>query len=295
MFVGAIEKAAKYTRAIHTITKSYSGNDIIPGAATLFFINDLGYAVTCKHVIELIVQARNIRENYFAFKTEREKLQRGEKSDNKLKELMLRYKIDDKSTVHLKNKFVACVDKMSGLTWHVHPKYDLAILKFNDFNKLYCNEFAVFKKNTDEIKQGKFLCRLGFPFPEFTNYKYNSENDEIEWTAKGVNSSPRFPVEGMVTRFIGDGKGGKYGIELSSPGLRGQSGGPLFDTDGLVCGMQSRTKHLHLGFDLENHEILAKGQKKKVSDYSFIHLGECIHADIIKDFLRKHKVEYHEQ
>jgi hypothetical protein len=37
-------------------------------------------------------------------------------------------------------------------------------------------------------------------------------------------------------------------IETSTPGLRGQSGGPLFDVDGKVWGIQSRTNHYDLGF-----------------------------------------------
>lgn len=294
MFVKAIETTAKFTRPIHTISKSYKINDILPGAATLFFVNDLGYAITCKHVIELLVQSEKINNNYSAFKAERDKLPRNGKFKLNLKGLMAKYRIEDKTTVQLKIRFMDCVDEMSGFTWHLHPMYDLAILKFDDFKNLMCNEFAVFKKDMNEIQQGKFLCRLGFPFPEFTNYKYNDQIDEIEWTATGANA-PRFPFEGMVTRFLGDGKGGMYGLELSTPGLRGHSGGPLFDKKGLVCGMQSRTKHLHLGFDLVNHEIITNGQREKVSDYSFIHLGECIHGNIIKDFLKQHNVDFNEK
>jgi hypothetical protein len=37
-------------------------------------------------------------------------------------------------------------------------------------------------------------------------------------------------------------------VEMSSPGLRGQSGGPRFDVNGMVWGLQSRTQHLALGF-----------------------------------------------
>ena len=295
MFVKAIETSAKYTRPIHSISKSFKSNDIIPGAATLFFVNDKGYAITCKHVIELLVQSEKINNNYIAYKAERDKLPRDGKFKRNLKGLNLKYKIEEKTTVQLKNRFVNCVDKMSGFTWHLHPNYDLAILIFNDFEKLIYNEFAVFRKDTNEIQQGKFLCRLGFPFPEFTNFKYNDQKDEIEWTQTGVKHSPRFPIEGMVTRFLKDSKGDKFGIELSTPGLRGQSGGPLFDSNALVCGMQSSTKHLHLGFDIEDVEILTKGQRKKISDYSFIHLGQCIHVDIIKNFLKQHKVEFTEQ
>jgi hypothetical protein len=295
MFVKAIETAAKFTRPIHTISKPYKSNDIIPGAATIFLINDKGYAITSRHVVDLLIQSEGTSKNYNAFKAERDKLPKNGNYKRNLNELKNRFQIEDKTIVQLKITFVNCVDKMSGFTTHVHPNYDLAILKFNDFDKLNCHEFATFKKDSNEIKQGKFLCRLGFPFPEFTNFKYDDQKDEIEWTKEGIQDSPRFPIEGMVTRFLGDGKGGKFGIELSTPGLRGQSGGPLFDSNGLVCGMQSSTRHLHLGFDIENVEISTKGQKKKVSDYSFIHLGQCIHADIIKDFLIKHNVDFNEQ
>ena len=291
MFVEAIEIAAKFTRPIHTISRSFSGKTITPGAATIFLINDEGYALTCKHVIELLIQSENVVKNYNSFKAERDKLPKDGKFKRAVKGLLLKYKIDNNSTIQLKNTFLDCVDKMSGFTWHLHPDCDLAILKFNDFTKVLCNEYPKFKKETSDIKQGKFLCRLGFPFPEFTNFKFNDQIDDIEWTNEGVKGSPRFPIEGMITRYLGDGKGGTYGIELSTPGLRGQSGGPLFDSNGIIYGMQSKTKHLHLGFDIENKEIISNGKSKKVSNYSFIHLGECIHISVIKDFLTKHKVK----
>ena len=98
----------------------------------------------------------------------------------------------------------------------------------------------------------------------------------------------------MVTRFLGDSTLGVYGIEMSTPGLRGQSGGPVFDENGVVYGMQFSTKHLHLGFDLEDKEIMINNKIKKVSDYSFIHLGQCIHANMIKSFLKQHQVSFYE-
>jgi len=295
MFENAIEKAAKFTRPIHTISRTYSGKSIIPGAATIFLINDNGYALTCKHVIELLIQSEKVVKNYNSFKAERDKLPKDGRYNRTLRGLLLKYKIDNNSTIQLKNTFLDCVDKMSGFTWHLHPNFDLAILKFNDFTKVICDEYPKFKKNSSEIKQGEFLCRLGFPFPEFKNFKFDEQADDIEWTKDGVNTSPRFPIEGMITRFLGDGKGGAYGIELSTPGLRGQSGGPLFDSEGVIYGMQSRTKHLHLGFDIENKEIISNGKNKKVNDYSFIHLGECIHVSVIKDFLKLHNVKFQEE
>jgi hypothetical protein len=81
---------------------------------------------------------------------------------------------------------------------------------------------------------------------------------------------------------------------MSTPGLRGQTGGPLFDTNGRVYGMQFATRHLHLGFDMHDKEIMQDGAKKKVSNYPFLHVGQCIHVDSIKAFLQHHQVPFTE-
>ena len=153
---------------------------------------------------------------------------------------------------------------------------------------------ARFLKTGSAIRQGNFLCRLGFPFPEFNNFRYNEPADDIEWTTTGIQASPRFPIEGMVTRFLAE-ENKLYGIELSTPGLRGQSGGPLFNENGTIYGMQFSTKHLHLGFDLVDKEILVDNKTKKITDYSFIHLGQCIHVDVIKEFLAEMNVNFYEE
>jgi hypothetical protein len=294
MFQESIERVSNFTRPIHTILRTYAGKQIIPGASTLFFVNEEGYAITCKHVIELLVASEKLTGIYNSFKSERDKLPRDGKYKQKLKGLELKYKFNPETEIQIKNTFVGCVDTISGFTWHVHPKFDLAILKFNDYNKLHYTDHAILKKDSSQIKQGEFLCRLGFPFPEFSNFQYNEANDDIEWTNTGVNGSPRFPIEGMITRFLAE-ENKVYGIEMSTPGLKGQSGGPLFNADGIVYGMQFSTKHLHLGFDMVDKEILLNNKIKKVSDYSFIHLGQCIHVDTIKEFLNQHGVKYYEE
>ena len=293
MFRESIEKVSNFTRAIHTIMRTYGGKQIIPGASTLFFVNEEGYAITCKHVIELLAASENLTKNYHLFKGERDRLPRDGKFKQNLKGLEIKYKFNPETQIQVKNSFIDCVSPMSGFTSHVHPKFDLAILKFNDFKELHYKDYAVFKKDAAQIKQGEFLCRLGYPFPEFSNFVYNESNDDIEWSNSPVNSPPRFPIEGMLTRFLAEDNQ-IYGIEMSTPGLKGQSGGPLFNKDGIVYGMQFSTKHLHLGFDIVDKEILLNNKIKKVSDYSFIHLGQCIHVNTIKEFLSLHKVKYYE-
>jgi hypothetical protein len=39
---------------------------------------------------------------------------------------------------------------------------------------------------------------------------------------------------------------------------------------------------------------MVNNQLKKISDYSFIHLGQCIHGETIKAFLRQHGVKFYE-
>lgn len=294
MFIKSIERTSQYTRAIHSITRTYKGKNIMPGTSTLFFVNEEGYAVTCKHVIDLLTASDIVNRKHIEFKNERDQLPRDGKFKSKLKGLEIKYAYKDDTTIQIKNTFMNCVDSLSGFTWHTHPKHDLAILKFNDFKTIAYTEHSIFAKDNSKIQQGKLLCRLGFPFPEFTNFKYNEQSDDIEWLNEGVINSPRFPLEGMITRHLAD-EGNIFGIELSTPGLRGQSGGPLFDENGIVYGMQFSTKHLHLGFDLEDTEVMINGKIKKVNDYSFIHLGQCIHVDVIKKFLKEKNIKFYEE
>lgn len=294
MFASAIDKVACFTRPIHTISRQYQSGTVFPGTATLFFVNPNGYAITCKHVVQIIGQAEQINAQYRRFQHERAQLaHNGVTHPESLAQLEKNYQYNAGVTVQMLNTFVDCVDQVTKLEFHVHPTLDLAIIRFHGYNQILYKNYAVFEKNPQNIRQGDFLCRLGFPFPEFTNYEYNATKDEIHWTnAKAI--TPRFPMEGMVTRFLAD-QHQMYGIELSTPGLRGQSGGPLFNAEGKVCGMQFSTKHMHLGFDIVNKEMFINNSLQRISDYSFMHLGQCIHVDSIKAFLTQHGVEFYEE
>lgn len=290
MFVNAIQEVAGYVRAIHSISRNFGQSKITPGAATLFFVNDEGYAVTCKHVAQWITSANTINQKYDAFLKKSQSMAGGSRAD-----IAKKLGLSPDETAEMRITFVDCVDQLKNLKFHLHPTLDLAIIKFEGYTKLHHQGAAIFIQDEKSIQPGLMACRLGFPFPEFSNFKINPETQTLNWTKEGNARSPRFPIEGMITRFIGDKQGKISGIEMSTPGLRGQSGGPLFDDQGRVIGMQSRTKHLHLGFDIEDKAIIAHGKAKKVNDYAFIHLGECVHVSAIKEFLRQHQIRFQEK
>lgn len=293
MFVSAIKEVSQFTRPLQSILRFYGSKEIVPGLSTLFFVNDQGVAVTCKHVAQLILNSNPTNKKYQKFRQERTKLNNDLMHQQNLIALEKKYGYKLETIVQIKNSFMGCVDRFSNITIHLHKTLDLAIIKLEGFNSIKYTSHAKFLKDTSKIEPGKSLCRLGYPFPEFKNFKYLKETDDIQFDNSKQAVVPYFPIEGMVTRNIIE-KNALTGIEMSTPGLRGQSGGPLFDENGIIFGMQQSTKHLHLGFDLEEKEILVNGRKKKVSDYAFLHLGQCIRTDVIKEFLKEHQVNFSE-
>jgi len=294
MFVEAIEKVDQYTRPIHFILRYYTGSDIVPGTATLFFVNEMGFAITCRHVAQQILYAGSIYENYLKFKSELRKFEKDPGFETQRDFLENKYRINGDNPVRILFNFINCVSAYKGMAIHLHPTQDLAIIQFREFESKQYQGYAHFLKDSRQVKQGRYLCRLGYPFPEFTNYQYNKNTGDIEWLNTGRINTPSFPIDGIITRHIGESNG-VVGIEMSTPGLRGQSGGPLFDRNGVIYGMQSSTRHLHLGFDQVNREVITEGHRKRVSNYPFLNVGQCVHVDVIKQFLRDKNVTFYEE
>jgi len=292
MFTQAIEIVAKFTRAIHSIGRYYGSTRIHPGTATLFFVNSDGWALTCGHVANQLAAEGVINQNAEAFRNELSARSGSKKGKRLLKELEKKYGYSKKTVFELHNRFVGCVQGKGTVEVIKHKEVDAALIKFHGYSRLRCDTFPVFPSDTSSLQQGKFLCRLGFPFPEFTNFKYDEENDQIVWTDTGRRTTPRFPIEGMLTRRLGKGRD-IIGFEMSTPGLRGQSGGPAFDIDGKVWGMQFQTAHHDLNFDIDQ-KVMRGHIEKPVTDIPFFHTGLCVHIDVLKSFMKEHDVQFTE-
>ena len=107
MFVKAIEEVSHYTRPIHTIMRSYGSNKVFPGASTLFFVNEEGDAITCRHVAELLINAEQINQQYLMFTQSRFRLKNDEQHRNHLAEIEAQFNYAKETIVQMKNNFVS--------------------------------------------------------------------------------------------------------------------------------------------------------------------------------------------
>lgn len=290
MFVSAIERATAFTRPIHFITRYYGSTEVHAGAATLFFINSDGWALTCQHVAAELLGADQLLARYTDFKAKRSQTKGQKKEKQLLKELERQSGFLPGVPVEVYWNVMNCIEGQLHARIIPHPTLDIALVHFHGYDRLLCTEFPIFAENDSQLKQGKFLCRLGFPFPEFTNYAYHAALEKIVWTSTGRINTPRFPIEGMVTRHLIKDNA-VVGFEMSTPGLRGQSGGPAFDTDARVWGMQAATNHLDLSFDVDA-DVMRGAKKTRVQDHAFLHVGQCVHVALLKEFMGANGVSF---
>ena len=106
--------------------------------------------------------------------------------------------------------------------------------------------------------------------------------------------TPAFPIDGMITRLICDENGKNFAFETSTPGLKGQSGGPVFDPEGNILGIQSATTSLDLMFDIDTN-IIRNSKEIHVSEHQFINLGIAISSEIIMKFLDENHIKYNKK
>jgi len=181
-----------------------------------------------------------------------------------------------------------CWDGASLVDVRPLPEADLIVGRIEPFDRAWVSNYPVLKDPSRNFAQGTSLCRIGFPFHQI-NTTFDAKKSAFI-VDPACLPPPYFPVEGIFTRHVAAGKtkDGKYDIkyiETSSPGLMGQSGGPIFDCHGTVWGIQSRTKHFPLGFSPR----IQRGDRE-IEENQFLNVGEGIHAEIIAAFLKDNGV-----
>ena len=164
---------------------------------------------------------------------------------------------------------------------HVLPEVDLGIGRLTRYRPKKDQVFPRIREK--QVELGELLCRMGYPLlhPDFGVFETTWSEDAGFQTTMQDASPPVFVNEALASRFVNlvDSKTGKVSgcwIETSSPGLEGQTGGPLADKNGLICGVQVKPAPYPLGF--KAHEVL--------------YVGRAVRADTVGNFLDAHKIDY---
>ncbi len=287
MFAKAYQIASKYTFPVIVLAR-YFDTSIEAGVGSFVFVNDEGWFLTAAHIF-------NFQETQASQMPEIQTYT--QKHASIIAETQSNPEEQAKQFAHLhyNPKWISNTSLWWGFDAlmieevHFLKENDLALGKLKNFNSSMCADFPVFK-HPGFLPHARSLCKLGFPFHEI-KADFNNEGNNFS-IQEGVLPIPRFPLEGIFTRNVDAGLSQdkqyniKY-IETSSPGLKGQSGGPIFDDNGQLWAIQSQTVHIPLGF---SPSLNVNGAM--VQENQFLNVGYGVHIETILKFMDTHKVKY---
>lgn len=259
MFARAVERASAFTLPYLGLRRRADG-EVHTVISAFVVINDEGWIATAGHVIDDIMECDR----------QQEALASGEVEDEQ------RAALTDRHTeiwavpgfAHTRPRLVEA---------RVNRTADLAVGRIDPAPPPLGDALPRLRDTDAEpLAIGEAVCRLGFPF-HVASATWSAERDEFEVAAEAF-PVPQFALDGVISRFsrhTGPEDSSAMFIETSTPGLRGQSGGPLFDTKGRVCGLQSQTAHFDLGFDAR---YVDEGGALVV-ERQFLNVGVATHVD----------------
>jgi len=287
MFANACRIVRQFTRPVVISRRTYDGS-LSASIGTFVVLNNEGWILTAFHILDLI-------QNLIASKVELTVWQ-GKETEILEKGLPKRERTRQMQSIGHPTKD-AVAETSTWWSWDrtqlveasAIPSGDLAVGRLEPFDPTWVSTYPVLKDPGRGLDQGTSLCRMGFPF-----HSQKPEWDETQraFSLQPGTVPPLFPIEGILTRMIGIGRheaGYEIScIETSSPGLLGQSGGPIFDRQGTVWGIQSKTIHLALGFS----PPVPGGEKKGQKEHQFLNLGWGVHPATIVGHLRERGIAF---
>jgi hypothetical protein len=268
MFTHAIDVATKFTNPFVGLRRRANG-EVFTTMGAFIAVNSEGWVLTSGHIVEEIVARKNGADGSA----------RRDEGDER---------VIAHSEVWAVPGFMAMPPRLVEV--HVNHVADLGLCRIEPFDAEAISSYPVFRDVAfAPIEQGMSVCRLGFPFCDVPA-TYHEDRDEFALDDRAF-PVPRFALDGIVARFnrrvTEDGAASALFIETSTPGLRGQSGGPLLDTTGRVCGIQSHTSHVDLGFDAQY-----SCDGGTVTERQFLNVGAATHVDEVRALLDSAGVGY---
>ena len=288
MFANAYGLAAGYTWPVVISARHWDGT-VRCSCGAFVILNDAGWVATAAHVLD----------SFFTFQKHAEEIRAHREAANAIEEdVALNFKQKRKKLGRLaanpmwitNHSFWWGKDGLELRDVSAIRGPDLAIGRLEPFDRTWVPNYPTIKDPTRGLQPGSSLCRLGFPFHAI-NATFDPQREVFD-LPKGTLPIPRFPLEGIYTRNVVLGEGAKHKyeskfLETSSPGLMGQSGGPIFDVRGTVWSIQSKTKHLELGF---SPRVRKNG--REVEENQFLNVGWGVHPEVLVAFLSDNGINF---
>jgi hypothetical protein len=289
MFRKAIATALQFTFPV-VLSRMLVSGKLDSGMGSFVVVNSDGWIVTAAHIfdqfngmISTAAEVKKFRETEAAIRAD------ASLTAGKQKKLLydLKKPAGD-APEHCSAWWGA--DGLSITDVHVLPGMDLGVGRLDGFDPKMVTAYPLFKQPSHGIVQGVSLVKLGYPFHSITPLRDPATG--IFSFPPGAMPPPSFPIEGILTRIIQGqssvaAKHPLLWLETSSPGLRGQSGGPTIDEGGAVWAIQSQTVNLHLGFSPK-----VPGAKNGETEHQFLNVGMGVHCATVLGFLDSLGVKY---
>ncbi len=294
MFANAYRIASRFTLPV-IISSRTSDNVCTSIIGACVVINSDGWILTTAHLINEIQRQQASVAKYHTHNGDVRQLEQDIVADKYFRKNKV-HAIHRPSTNSIKNCSIWWGSDTAQLQFQdvaMIASSDLAIGRLDGFKASTVEHYPIFKKPDADYTPGRSLCRLGFPFHEIKP-SYDSKQNRFTLPA-GTVPVPLFPIDGIFTRVIvapmqgvENGEVGKF-IETSSPGLCGQSGGPIVDVNGAVWALQSHTRHYALGF---SPPVPGNNKSNQHKEHQFLNVGLGVHNEPILHLLKEKHVDH---
>lgn len=288
MFADAYHEVSSFTHPVVSSIRYYD-NTVECSLGAFVILNPEGWIVTVAHILSGNIAFQKHSKEITGYKEQVSAIEQdpGLSLQQKRKQIN---GLESNPKWVINNSIWWGFDGLRIDNFKILPEADLAIGQLSPFDLNIISTYPVLKDPAN-LPLGTSLCKLGFPFHSI-KATFDEQGNTFVFEP-GALPVPRFPIEGIFTRHVvaGKTKNGKYEIkfiETSSPGLRGQSGGPIFDTKGTVWGIQSRTIHFPLGFSPK-----VKKNGREVEENQFLNVGWGVHPELLIAFLRDTGIQFY--
>ena len=290
MFSKAVPIAAEFTRPVVISSRTTQGT-CAGTIGAYVVVNREGWILTAGHLLDIVREQQDSARRHAGYRGNVVEFHRDIAADKRYRKKGVRT-FHKPSEASVRNHSVWWGgDGVRLVEARVAPAADLALGRLEPFDPQSVAHYPKWKDPSRGAVPGQSLCKLGFPLHRIV--PVYDEKANTFTLPEGSVPLPLFPMEGMFTRVVntrapgsGDGEPSAF-IETSTPSLVGQMGGPVFDAQAVVWGIQSHTVHHALGF----RPPVPGGAAEQV-EHQFLNTGLAVHPAVIRRFLDAEGIEY---